>query len=41
MEMIISGGIGTIFFTGIIFIAGALIGVPLWNWIKAKMPWSK
>jgi len=40
MDVIISGGLGTVFFTVVVFIAGALIGAPLWNWMKTKMPWS-
>lgn len=40
MDVIISGGLGTVFFTVVVFIAGALIGAPLWKWMKAKMPWS-
>jgi hypothetical protein len=23
------------------FIAGTLVGAPLWNWAKTKMPWNK
>lgn len=23
------------------FTAGALIGVPAWNWVKTKLPWGK
>ncbi len=30
-----------IWFSVICFVAGALVGVPLWNWLKDKMPWSK
>jgi len=33
--------LGTIFYSVVIFIVGALIGTPLWNWVKTKLPWSK
>ncbi len=32
--------LGTIFYSVVIFVAGALIGTPLWNWVKKKLPWS-
>ena len=32
--------LGTIFYTVVIFVAGALIGNPLWNWVKTKLPWG-
>jgi len=41
MESIVSNGLGIVFYTGIVFVAGGLIGTPLWNWMKNKMPWSK
>jgi hypothetical protein len=40
METIVSSGLGTVFFTVVVFVAGALIGAPLWNWLKTKMPWG-
>ena len=33
--------LGTGSFAVIVFIAGALIGPPMWKWLNAKMPWSK
>jgi hypothetical protein len=24
----------------ICFVAGALIGVPLWGWVRTKLPWN-
>jgi hypothetical protein len=33
--------LGTTFFTVVVFIAGALIGTPLWNWVKKFLPWNK
>ena len=32
--------VGHVCYIAVVFIAGALFGAPLWNWIKAKMPWS-
>ena len=32
--------LGTVFYTVVIFVAGALIGTPLWNWVKSKLPWG-
>jgi hypothetical protein len=32
--------LGTVFYTIVIFAAGALIGGPLFGWLKDKMPWS-
>jgi hypothetical protein len=29
-----------IWWSALMFIGGALIGVPLWNWLKTKLPWS-
>ena len=31
--------LGTVFYSVVVFTAGALVGVPLWNWLKTKMPW--
>tara|TARA_Y100000034_G_C6645047_1_gene282136 strand:+ start:270 stop:395 length:126 start_codon:yes stop_codon:yes gene_type:complete len=33
--------LGTIFYTVVIFVAGALIGKPLFTWVNEKMPWNK
>lgn len=30
-----------IFYTIVIFVMGALNGIPLWNWISKKLPWFK
>jgi len=37
----IASVIGTVWWSIIMFILGGLIGVPFWNWIKSKFPWSK
>ena len=36
-----SSSLGTIFYTIVVFGAGALIGQPLWGWIKDKLPFKK
>jgi len=33
--------LGTIFYSVVVFITGALIGKPLFTWVADKMPWSK
>ena len=33
--------LGTTFFAVLVFIAGALIGTPLWAWVKKFLPWNK
>jgi len=33
--------LGTIFYTIVTFVAGALIGKPLFAWVNEKMPWNK
>ena len=33
--------LGTIWFTAVVFVAGALVGAPLWNWIKSQFPWNQ
>jgi hypothetical protein len=33
--------IGTVWFTALVFIAGALIGTPAWHWVRKKFPWNK
>ena len=37
----IRNAIGTTFFALAMFVAGALIGQPLWKWAWAKLPFSK
>lgn len=36
-----SSMLGTVFFSVLVFVAGALIGTPMWHWMKTKMPWNK
>tara|TARA_Y100000310_G_C20595812_1_gene770431 strand:- start:157 stop:288 length:132 start_codon:yes stop_codon:yes gene_type:complete len=37
----VEGFFGTIWFMGLVFIAGAVIGTPLWNWVKKYFPWNQ
>jgi hypothetical protein len=41
MELLMSSTLGTVFYTVVVFVAGALIGGPLWKWIDSKLPWNK
>lgn len=41
MELIASSTLGTIFFSAVVFVAGALIGRSLWAWVSGKLPWNK
>lgn len=40
MELVFSSTLGTIFYTLVVFGAGALIGGPLWEWVNKKFPWN-
>jgi hypothetical protein len=33
--------LGTVFFTVVVFVAGALVGAPLWKWVSGFLPWNK
>ncbi len=39
--MDMSSVLGTMWFTVIVFIAGALIGAPMWSWMRKQFPWNK
>ena len=39
--LFISSTFGTIFYTIVVFTAGALIGQPVWSWFVKKLPWNK
>lgn len=41
MELFFSSFLGTVFYTVVVFVAGAFIGKPLWDWVSAKLPWNK
>tara|TARA_R100001509_G_C4803743_1_gene194009 strand:- start:181 stop:297 length:117 start_codon:yes stop_codon:yes gene_type:complete len=32
--------LGTIWWSVLVFTAGALIGVPAWNWVRGFFPWN-
>ena len=33
--------LGTVWWSVIVFTAGALIGVPAWNWVRGYFPWNR
>jgi hypothetical protein len=33
--------LGNIWWTVLVFTAGALVGVPAWNWVRKFFPWNK
>jgi len=35
------GLLGTVFYSVVIFVAGAFIGAPMWGWLKQKFPWNQ
>ncbi len=37
----LQGTLGAIFYTVVIFVAGALIGKPLFAWVNEKLPWNR
>ena len=37
----VSSVLGTFWFTALVFVAGTVIGTPLWNWAKKFLPWNK
>ena len=41
MELFFSSFLGTVFYTALVFIAGAFIGRPLYDWVSPKLPWNK
>jgi hypothetical protein len=41
MEFFFADTLGKVFYTVTVFVAGALIGVPLFKWVNSKMPWNK
>lgn len=41
MEELLSSVLGTTFFAIVVFVAGAFIGKPLWDWVSPKLPWNK
>ena len=37
----LEGALGTVWWSVLCFVGGALIGAPLWSWAKGYMPWNK
>jgi hypothetical protein len=33
--------LGTTWWSVLMFVAGALVGTPLWAWVSKKLPWNK
>ena len=40
-QLIFSSTLGTIFYSVVVFVGGALIGATLWKWVDKKFPWNK
>lgn len=36
-----SAFLGTVWWSVLMFIAGTVVGAPLWNWAKSYLPWNK
>lgn len=41
LTLVLSSTLGTVFYSIVVFVVGALIGEPLWNWVNKKLPWNK
>jgi hypothetical protein len=37
----LSSVLGTTWFIALTFVAGAVIGTPLWRWVSKFLPWNK
>ena len=33
--------LGTVFYSIVLFIAGTVVGRPLWTWATKSLPWNK
>ena len=33
--------LGTVFYTIVVFVVGAIVGRPMYNWLSKWMPWNK
>lgn len=38
---VMSSTLGTLFYSIVLVVFGALVAGPAWNWISAKFPWNK
>lgn len=34
-------GLSVVWWSVLMFVAGALVGGPAWKWLSAKLPWNK
>jgi hypothetical protein len=41
MDLLTSEILGTVFYTIVVFVLGALIGNTLWQWVRKFFPWNK
>jgi hypothetical protein len=41
MELVMSQTLGTVFYSVVMLVVGALVVGPAWNWVNAKFPWNK
>ena len=41
MQLFFSSVLGTVFYSLVVFGAGALIGQPLFSWVRKFFPWNK
>jgi hypothetical protein len=41
MSEFFSSALGTVFYSILVFVAGAFIGRQLWDWVAPKLPWNK
>ena len=41
MSEIFSSVLGTVFYSIVLFVAGALVGKSAWDWVSPKLPWNK
>lgn len=37
----LQSALGTVFYSIVVFVAGAAVGVPLWSWVRRFFPWNK
>jgi hypothetical protein len=37
----VHSALGTFFYTIVVFVVGAFVGKPLWDWVSKKLPWNK
>lgn len=41
LTLVLSSTLGTVFYSVVVFVVGALVGQPLWSWVNKKLPWNK